>query len=306
MNLLRAALVLALLLLPAESLMAAKKTPAPALPPAPPPPPCVASRVDAIAAGQPLAFRDCAETPVMVVLPAGRFRMGDVLGTGTPYEKPVHEVQLQSFAIGRDEVTRGEWMACVEAGACAAPADGAGDARLPIAQISWTQAQQYAAWLSARTRHHYRLASEAEWEYAARAGSEAQYSWGNLVEPACQNANSFDRAGHRANPQWTWQIECNDGYAGAAPVGSFPPNTWGLHDMLGNVWEWVADCWHADYENAPADGSAWIEDGCRKHVNRGGGWGNHPRTLRLSNRDADDTATSSDGLGFRVARDISP
>jgi formylglycine-generating enzyme required for sulfatase activity len=242
----------------------------------------------------------------MVALPAGAFRMGDLLGNGSPYEKPVHEVNLRRFAIGRYEVTRGEWAACVAGGGCAVVSGGDGDPQMPVTGASWTQAQQYVAWVSARTQRRYRLPSEAEWEYAARAGSPAQFTWGNLVDLACGQVNSFDRSGRRGNPQWTWQIECDDGYAGVAPVGRFPANAWGLHDMLGNVWEWVADCWHGDYENAPADGSAWIDDGCRKHVNRGGGWGNHPRSLRVSNRDGDETAASSDGMGFRVARDPSP
>ncbi|WP_428310479.1 formylglycine-generating enzyme family protein [Hydrocarboniphaga sp.] len=304
--------LLVVLLLVTGSAQAAKKTVpvAAPVPAAPVLPPCVASRVEPPLTGAPPAFRDCDGLPVMVALPAGHFRMGDVLGTGTAYEKPVHEVTLRRFAIGRYEVTRGEWMACVAAMACAAPGGDAagGDPQLPVAELGWNEIQPYLAWISQRSGQRYRLPSEAEWEYAARAGLESQYSWGNLVEPACEQANAFDRAGHRGHPQWGWQIECNDGYASSAPVGRFPPNAWGLHDMLGNVWEWVADCWHADYEGAPVDGSAWLGAGdapaCRKHVNRGGGWGNHPRTLRLSNRDADETAARSDGLGFRVARDL--
>jgi formylglycine-generating enzyme required for sulfatase activity len=298
--------VLLLLLIGTPVAQAAKKN-EPPVPAAAALPPCAASRVEPPIANAPPAFRDCDVLPVMVALPAGRYRMGDVLGTGSAYEKPVHEVTLRRFAIGRFEVTRGEWNACVAAAACVVPGgEAGGDPQLPVAELSWTDIQPYLAWISMRSGQRYRLPSEAEWEYAARAGLESQYSWGNLVEPACEQANSFDRAGHRGHPQWGWQIECNDRYASSAPVGRFPPNAFGLHDMLGNVWEWVADCWHADYEGAPTDGSAWLGEGCRKHVNRGGGWGNHPRTLRLSNRDADETASRSDGLGFRVARDLAP
>lgn len=301
MNAQRASACFALMLtLWAAPSMAQKKPAASA------PPPCVASRVDAAVAGAPSAFRDCAGSPVMVVIPAGTFRMGDVLGTGLAYEQPVHEVRLRSFAIGRYELTQAEWAACVGAGACEPVENAVANARLPLTQVSWIQTQQYTAWLSARSGRRYRLPSEAEWEYAVRAGSDTQFTWGNFTDLACRHANGFDRAGHRAYTQWNWQIECNDGFAAAAPVGSFAANAWGLHDMLGNVWEWVADCWHADYENAPVDGSARLEASCRKHVNRGGGWGNHPRTLRVSNRDGDEAGASSDGLGFRVARDLTP
>jgi formylglycine-generating enzyme required for sulfatase activity len=216
----------------------------------------------------------------------------------------VHEVSVRRYALGRYEITRAEWSACVLAKGCDELSMGPGDPQLPVTDVSWDQAQRYVAWLTQRTRQPYRLPSEAEWEYAVRAGSETQYNWGNVVEFACQNANGFDRAGRKAHPQWDWQIECNDGYGEAAPVGRYAPNGWGLYDMLGNVWEWVADCWHADYTDAPSDGRAWVEDGCAKRVNRGGGWGNHPRSLRVSNRDGDPAGARSDGLGFRVARDL--
>lgn len=265
---------------------------------------CVPTRVDPTPPGAPVAFRDCPDTPVLVTIPAGRFRMGDLLDNGASYEKPVHEVSVRRYALGRYEITRAEWAACALAKGCDELPAGAADPQLPVTDVSWDQAQRYVAWLTQRTHQPYRLPSEAEWEYAVRAGSETQYSWGNVVEFACQNANGFDRAGRKAHPQWDWQIECDDGYGEAAPVGRYAPNAWGLHDMLGNVWEWVADCWHADYTGAPADGRAWVEDGCAKRVNRGGGWGNHPRSLRVSNRDGDPAGSRSDGLGFRVARDL--
>jgi len=252
-------------------------------------------------------FRNCADTPEMASFRGGSFRMGDVLGNGIPYERPSHEVQIAAFALGRYEVTNEEWLACVAAGGCS-PAPGAGDptrARHPVSSVSWDQAQAYVRWLAAHTGKPYRLPSEAEWEYAARAGSPEQYTWGNLEMDACAYANTFDLAGRRANPDWNWNVGCNDGYAGTAPVGSFPPNKWGLYDMIGNVWEWVEDCWHPDYSGAPATGAAWTADGeCRKRVNRGGGWGNNPRSMRVSSRDADLATATSDGLGFRVALSI--
>ncbi|TXI09227.1 MAG: formylglycine-generating enzyme family protein [Rhizobium sp.] len=252
-------------------------------------------------------FRDCLDGPEMIALSGGRFRMGDLVGDGKPYELPVHDVQIAAFAIGRFEVTNAEWQACVKDGGCSAsriPGD-AQHGRYPVAGITWAQAKSYSSWLAARSGKPYRLLSEAEWEYAARSGNEGRYYWGSFDPSPCNYSNLMDASGKRANPESYWAERCDDGFAGAAPVGSFPPNAWGLYDMLGNVWEWVGDCWHADYSNAPNDGSVWSADLCRKHVNRGGGWGNNANSLRLSSRDADLNDASSDGLGFRVARSLS-
>jgi formylglycine-generating enzyme required for sulfatase activity len=252
-------------------------------------------------------FRDCDGAPEMIALRGGTYRMGDQVGDGQPYEKPPHEVRLAPFAIGRFEVTNAEWQACVAAAGCSAPGVAADPqhSRYPVAGVSWTQAQTYADWLATRTGKPYRLPSEAEWEYAARAGEQGRYPWGSFELDACKQVNLLDASGKREHPQWYWAERCDDHFAAAAPVGSFPPNAWGLHDMIGNVWEWVADCWHVDYSGAPANGAAWMGDNCRKHVNRGGGWGNNLRAMRLSSRDGDPTAATSDGLGLRVARSLS-
>ena len=250
-------------------------------------------------------LKDCEDSPELVVIPGGSFDMGDTLGNGYDYEKPVHRVKVDAFLIGRYEVTVGEWRACVAAAAC--PPAGAAqdpDPRHPVSLVSWDEAQLYLAWLGRRAGRSYRLPSEAEWEYAARAGGQTQYTWGNTETSICQHANILDLSGHKAHPSWTWYAGCDDGHAEAAPVGSFPPNAWGLHDMIGNVWEWVADCWHGNYEGAPDTARPWLEDACSKHVNRGGGWGNHARTARVSTRDGDIHSAHSDGLGFRVARSI--
>lgn len=252
-------------------------------------------------------FRDCPDAPEMIALGGGRYRMGDLVGDGKPYELPIHEVQIAPIAIGRFEVTNAEWQACVKDGDCSAsltPGD-AQHGRYPVASITWSQAKAYTVWLSARSGKPYRLLSEAEWEYAARSGNEGRYYWGSFDPTPCNYANLMDISGKRAKPESYWAEQCNDGFAAAAPVGSFPANAWGFYDMLGNVWEWVADCWHADYSNAPTDGSAWSAEPCRKHVNRGGGWGNNANSLRLSSRDADPNDASSDGMGFRVARNLS-
>lgn len=265
---------------------------------------CVAQAAGQAVGGAGPAFRDCADAPVMVDIPAGSFVMGDALGGGSVYERPAHEVRMPRFAIGRSEVTQEQWSACVDAGACAPPAVHSEGRNRPVTHISWRQARAYTAWLSARTGARYHLPSEAEWEYAARAGHDWKYSWGNNAAVACQYANVFDHAGRLLRAEWTWNADCSDGYAGTAPVMRFPPNSWGLYDMLGNVWEWVEDCWNSDYTGAPGDGSARLEGDCTKRVNRGGGWGNSPTTLRLSARDADPADAYSEGLGFRVARDL--
>ena len=163
---------------------------------------CVPTRVDPTPPGAPVAFRDCPDTPVLVTIPAGRFRMGDLLDNGASYEKPVHEVSVRRYALGRYEITRAEWAACALAKGCDDLGAKPADPQLPVTDVSWDQAQRYVAWLTQRTHQPYRLPSEAEWEYAVRAGSETQYSWGNVVEFACQNANGFDRAGRKAHPQW--------------------------------------------------------------------------------------------------------
>jgi formylglycine-generating enzyme required for sulfatase activity len=274
------------------------------LPARPAYPPCASPPMPAtLATGA--VLRDCEDTPELVAVPGGSFDMGDVLGNGYDYEKPVHRVKVDAFLIGRYEVTVGEWRACAAAAACpAAGAEHDPDPRHPIALVSWDEAQLYLSWLGRRTGRQYRLPSEAEWEYAARAGSETQYTWGNTETSICQHANILDLSGHGAHPNWTWYAGCDDGFAEAAPVGSFPANAWGLHDMIGNLWEWVADCWHGNYEGAPDTGRPWMEEACTKHVNRGGGWGNHARTARVSTRDGDVHGAHSDGLGFRVARSI--
>lgn len=278
-----------------------------AAPAAAPQPPCVSSRTEPAAPGGVVYFRDCADTPDMVSLKGGSFRMGDTHGGGLSYEQPVHEVHIGPFALARYEATIGEWQECVAAHACADVVTDADRkrARNPVTGMTWDQAQDYVRWLSRRSGKEYRLPSEAEWEYAARAGGDTLFTWGDSSITACEYANVFDQIGARAFPDWDWAADCQDGYDTTAPVGTYPPNAWGFYDLLGNVWEWVADCWHGDYTGAPADGSAWMgEAECRKHVNRGGGWGNNPRSMRISARDGDVTSGHSNALGFRVARKI--
>ena len=276
-------------------------------PPSAPPSPPRCQTVDKLLASGTASFRDCDGAPEMIALKGGEFRMGDLAGDGQTYEWPAHPVRVGSFALGRFEVTNHEWSVCVAANACSPPSHPIDDqhSRYPVAGVSWNQVQAYVAWLSRITGKAYRLPSEAEWEYAARAGEERRYYWG-FEDDACHYGNFLDYTGRRSHPDWYWAEGCDDHYAEAAPVGSFLPNAWGFEDVLGNVWEWVADCWHPNYDGAPADGSAWVETNCNRHVNRGGGWGNNLRASRLSSRDGDRSSAHSDGLGFRVARSVDP
>ena len=206
-------------------------------------------------------FQGCPACPKMVVIPAGRFRMGCVSGTACERnEKPVREVVFdQVFALSVYEVTFVEWDACVLGGGCGGyrPNDrGWGRGDQPVINVSWDNAQLYVQWLSEQTGGAYRLPTEAEWEYAARAGTTTLYSWGNDIG---RNLANCDGCGSQWDDEQT------------APVGSFPPNAFGLHEMHGNVSEWVLDCRHT-YSAAPTDGSAWLSGKCGERVYRGGCW----------------------------------
>ena len=240
------------------------------------------------------------EGPEMVVIPAGRFRMGCVSGGEcSDSEFPVHEVAIpQPFAVSKYEATFEDWDACVAGGACGGyhPGDeGWGRGRRPVINVSWDDAREYVAWLSGQTGAEYRLLSEAEWEYAARAGSQTAYSWGNDI--GVNRANCGD---------WGSSLgACGDRWEVTAPVGSFEPNPFGVHDMHGNVWEWVEDCWNGGYAGAPTDGRAWRSGDCTQRVLRGGSWG-LPRYLRSAYRNRFTSGNRKFNNGFRVARTLTP
>lgn len=204
-------------------------------------------------------------------------------------EGPRHTVAIAAaFAVGAYEITFDEWDACVAAGGCNGhhPSDyGRGRKDRPVVDVSWLDAQAYIKWLNQKTAEHYRLLSEAEWEYAARAGSSARYSWG---DDAGQNLASCKHCGSRWDGKQT------------APVGSFAPNSFGLYDMHGNVWEWVADGYHPNYRNAPGDGRIW-RGGEEMRVLRGGAWSNEAAELRAASRDASAPDGRGENGGFRVA-----
>ena len=234
------------------------------------------------------AAQDCAQCPPMVPLAAGTFSMGST--ELFPFEGPVHTVAIKKpFAIGRTEVTFAEWDACVADKGCAFSPDdrGAGRGARPVSNLSWDDAKQYAVWLSQKTGKAYRLPTEAEWEYAARAGTVASYFWGKAMEKGRANCSGCDGAPSTA----------------AVAVASYPPNAFGLHDMAGNVAEWVEDCWSDSYKAAPADGSAFVKPGCQERVLRGGSFNNDPRYLRSASRFKYDFDVRYHANGFRVVRD---
>ena len=243
------------------------------------------------------SFRDCAGCPEMVVVPAGSYLMGSPEDEvdRDPDEGPVHRVTIdEPFAVGRYEVTFAEWDACHADGGCTHLPDdqGWGRGTRPVVDVSWNDAEEYVRWLSGETGKRYRLLSESEWEYAARAGTTTRYWWGDDIGP---NRANCDGCG---SPWDTRQT---------APAGSFPANAFGLHDMHGNVWERVQDCWNQSYQDAPGDGSAWESRECNQRVVRGGGFGTRPRYLRSANRgwnSSDSRLFFGAEAGFRVARKL--
>ena len=237
------------------------------------------------------AFQDCPTCPEMVVLPAGTFRMGCVSGRQcVDDELPVHGVRVASLVLSKYEVTFEEYNRFAAATGRRQPSDwGWGGGSRPVTGVSWEDAAAYANWLSDETGQRYRLPSEAEWEYAARAGTRTAYGWGQNIG---RNRANCDGCGSR------WD---NDE---AVPVGSFAPNAWSLHDMHGNVSEWVADCWHESYAGGPLSGSAWLSGGdCGRRVLRGGSWLGDAVNLRSAKRGRIDIGLRYSHVGFRVARD---
>ena len=221
-------------------------------------------------------FRDCPDCPEMVILPPGSFLMGSVENDRPWAERPAHLVTIaQPIAVGRYEVTFVEWDACVADGGCNdyKPRDEKwGRGNRPVIHVDWGDAQSYVSWLSRKTGKPYRLLSEAEWEYAARAGTTTLYYWGDndrKNRAICAYANVGSYYGCTAQ-------------TATLPVGSFRPNNFGLYDMSGNVLEWTADCWNDNYDGAPSQGSVWQEGNCKMRVMRGGSWYEYFRTGGVS------------------------
>ena len=242
------------------------------------------------------AFGDCpGDCPEMIVVPPGQFVMGspDTEDGHYPQEGPQHLVVIaKPFAVSKFELTFAQWDACVNVGGCPAASDShLGRGTQPVINVSWDDAKQYVAWLSLMTGQDYRLLSEAEWEYAARAGAQSAFPWGDDIGSG--RANCYRCGGQWDNKQ-------------PAPVGSFAPNAFGLYDMHGNVWEWCEDGWHADYQGAPQDGSVWQGGDILLRALRSGSWEYIPRNIRSASRKGVAPVNRSDNFGIRVARTLLP
>ena len=282
------------------------------------------------------ASRDCDACPEMVMIPGGEFMMGSPVGEPErgDDEGLQRRVRVKPLALGKTEVTVAQWRQFTRASGYLTeaernvlatgcftwePEDPAWAWRAgrswrepgwrqkdnePVVCVSWVDAQAYVGWLDQQSGvKGWRLPSEAEWEYAARAGSTTGRPWGDDPGMACTYANGTDRTKGPRGRAWTEPHACKDGHWYAAPVGSFRPNAWGLHDMLGNVWEWVQDC-YLPYANAPSDGSAHESKACRGRVVRGGAWDDPPGVLRSAARFWLGPVNRNNNIGFRVARTL--
>ncbi|MFM0300666.1 SUMF1/EgtB/PvdO family nonheme iron enzyme [Paraburkholderia sediminicola] len=257
-------------------------------PPGAPSTPAVAQK-PATHAPSAVESRDCATCPIMIALPAGAFSMGS--STDDPSEKPVHHVTIGApFAIGKYEVTVEQWNACAAANACQklTPENNTNKAT-PARDLSWDDAQQYVKWLSKTTGKPYRLPTEAEWEYADRGGTTTAYWWGDQMRKGNANCKDCGDPWHKEGPE---------------AAGSFAPNPVGLYDMNGNVWEWVADCWHNSYQGAPTDGHAWDSPSCDMRVIRGGSWREGGSYMLSATRFKYSASVRQSQDGFRVVKDL--
>ncbi len=236
-------------------------------------------------------FKDCDICPEMVVVPAGSFTMGSAEYESDPRNNqgPQHEVAIaRAFAIGKYEVTFNEWDSCLADGKCRGhyPLDhGWGRGRHPVIMVSWDDAKAYTEWLAMKTGERYRLPTEAEWEYAARANTFSPYASAGGIS--------------------TNHANFGPGITKTAEVGLFPANAWGLHDMQGNVWEWVEDDWHPTYDGAPPDGSVWSGGtATQNRVLRGGGWDSAQTEFSLFSRMSNRFDVRNANTGFRIAKGI--
>jgi len=285
------------------------------------------------------SFRDCAECPEMIVVPAGSFTMGSPRSETdrTDAEGPPRQIRFEhAFAAGKFEITRGQFAlfqressSSVASGTCMVYDKAIANFRVhaspqpwlrpgfaqhddhPVVCVSWDEAKAYTDWLSKRSGQRYRLLSEAQWEYAARAGSGTSRPWGDDPAASCRHANladeTFTREVPRNDQRWYpgWH-QCRDGYAYTATVGRFEGNAFKLHDMLGNAWEWVEDCWNASLAAVSANGAPVAAGDCSQRVYRGGAWRSYPSLARSARRSKMDRDHRHALVGFRVAREIAP
>lgn len=252
-------------------------------------PAAVASPAAPGTTGAVASIKDCDACPVMVALNPAPFTMGS--NGSDPSERPAHKVALHTpFAIGKFEVTVDQWDQCVKANVCpSVPSEAGASGNQPMRDVSWDEAQLYLKWLSTVSGRPFRLPTEAEWEYAARGGTTSKYWWGDGMKGGNSSCKGCGLPWQEDRPP---------------PVGSFGANPFGLHDMNGSVWEWVADCWHPSYKGAPADGSAWAEPNCQSRVIRGGSWREDGSYMMSTTRFKYDASVRQSQNGFRVARSL--
>jgi formylglycine-generating enzyme required for sulfatase activity len=317
------------------ALAAAVRPPVPATPPGPAQPAVGIWPPQPARPSPGSVLRDCSDCPEMVVVPAGRFTMGAAPGEEeaenlhAPFRgrsAPRIDVSIPGpLAVGKFEVTRAEFARFVAdtghatGSACRTFENGkyeeragrtwrapgfAQDDRHPVVCVSWDDARAYVQWLSRKTGKGYRLLSESEWEYAARAGTTTRRPWGDTAEAGCGYANIADASARRIMAGMTWGTACDDGHAFTSPSGAYRPNAFGLHDMLGNVLEWTADCWNENHAAAPPDGSARSTGDCTRRVLRGGSWDIVPEGSRSASRNRNTADDRNDNYGFRVARTL--
>lgn len=278
-----------------------------------------------------VSFSDCAECPEMIVIPSGTFLIGsDASEPGhIEDESPQVEVNISRFAASKFEVTLGQFKSFIDATGyadetvCLSMQENGGwgydpekswenpgfeqDANHPVTCVSWNTANAYVKWLNEQSAPgQYRLLSESEWEYAARAGSTTTYWWGDDEDDFCEVTNGVDQMAQSRFPNWPRAGNCSDGFVFTAPVGHYQsPNAFGAEDMVGNVWEWVSDCYADSHVNKPRDGMPQTAEACEKGVMRGGAWGDHGSFyLRSAYRGAWDRGQSFTNLGFRVAKTL--
>lgn len=276
-------------------------------------------------------FRDCEDCPEMLIIPGGQFLIGSPeteAGHGAD-EGPQKLVNISSFSASRFEITVGEFRAFTEKtdhapdpNCLVMEANGTWnydpdatwqspgfeqEENHPVVCISWNTAKAYVDWLNSQTsQESYRLLTESEWAYTARSKTTSAYWWGDEENDFCQFTNGVDQTAKRTYPGWQRSGQCDDGFLYTAPVGHYQkPNVFGVEDMVGNVWEWVEDCYVSNFENHPLDGSAIAEDPCEKRVLRGGAWGDYGSFyLRSAYRGAWSGDEAFSNLGFRVAKTL--
>ena len=235
-------------------------------------------------------LRDCEDCPEMVIVPAGVFQMGNLSGNGLENENPPREVSIDSpFAVSISEITYAEWDACVKDEGCThVPSDDNwGRCKRAVGYVSWLDANEFVEWISEKSGHRYRLLSEAEWEYMARAGTSKEYPWGDEFEKGKAVC-----------------LSCGVGSVMTIEVSQLPPNGFGIYDTVGSQKEWVQDCWNNDHESAPANSVARTDGDCNRRVVKGGSWYDTARFIRSASRAGPPIKSREDVIGFRVARDL--